>query len=328
MYGVHPRVRRERPRRRARGVRRGVPGVEPGGGTRHGEDLTGSKSSTADELDFEGLDYSTEDWGSFQLGLHVLSACRDIRDRLTAFETRLYTTLRTITEPEESTSGPNKLLLQSPLNSADLQSLLTSLSPPLYPLPAARDALQSFTRASQLFLQRIILSPLRAHLDAYPSLPVWTQPEKPTRRGDLHIPSFSLSPTDTIARVSEGLLNLLRVFEVYAADESMNFSIHTLPFVIAEVGSDETVMSTWISSLTLSLLAHLTRRVLPQVRALSGPGAAQMSSDLGYLSNAVRALDVEWEELERWRAAAGEGEEGWKGRLRESGEGEGGGGGR
>lgn len=303
---------------------------------------TTAKSGAPDELDFESLDYSTEDWGAFQLGLHILEACRDVHDRLSSFEGRLHTFLSTISTTSTGHSGPSMgaitLLQQSALYSAELDSLLSSLTPPRCPLPLARDGLTAFTRSSQLFLQGIILSPLRAQLDTYPTLGVWSQPEKPQRRGELQIPSFSLSPTDTIARVSEGLLNLLRIFEVYAADDALAFSLETLPFVDTDtlpaynptrsrINTDtngsglnaESVLSTWISSLSLTLLSHLTRSVLPSIRSLSQPGAAQMSSDLGYLSNAVRALDVEWEELERWREAVGSGDEAsWRTRIRET----------
>ncbi|BEI80461.1 hypothetical protein CcaverHIS002_0109900 [Cutaneotrichosporon cavernicola] len=310
-----------------------------------------------DTLDLEGLDYSPQDWGAFQLGMHVLEACQDVRDRLESFERRLYTALAGIGptlavtpadglmfQRTDTTLGAITLIQQSTLNSVELHSLISGLSGDAYPLPAAHEALSSFTSSAQVFLQSIILRPLQSHLDAYPALSVWSQPEKPARRGELAIPSFSLSPTDTILRVSEGLLNLLRVFEVYAADDALAFSIETLPFVDVDslrellapkeeerpssaVGSGqaspgpttavtslaaatkptltpEAVLSTWVSSLALSLLSSLTRTTLPAIRTLTAPGAAQLTSDLTYLSNAVRALDVEWEDLERWREAA------------------------
>jgi hypothetical protein len=314
-----------------------------------------------DELDFDGLDYSTEDWGAFQLGLHVLESCRGVRDRLTAFEGKLTLALSGINstlnitpaEPASfamahmvTTIGAISLLQQSTLNSAELHTTISGLTTPSRPqftLSRARDAVSTYTRTAQVFLQGIILSPLQAQLEGYPSLPVWSQPDKAPRRGELHIPSFSLSPTDTIARVSEGLLNLLRVFEVYAADDALAFSIETLPFVDVDSLKElldpspskpadalagnttpggtpgtpvttqspsypgltaEAVLSTWVSSLALSLLSHLTRSTLPAIRSLSSKGAAQLASDLGYLSNAVRALDVEWDDLERWREAA------------------------
>ena len=66
----------------------------------------------------------------------------------------------------------------------------------------------------------------------------------------------------------------------------------------------ETVIATWLSSLTLSLLSHLTTTVLPAVTRLSRHGAAQLASDLGYISNVARALDVEApDDLEAWREA-------------------------
>ena len=300
-----------------------------------------------DDLDLEGLDYSSEDWTSFQLGLHVLSACRGIGDRLAKFEERLQASLGEVvqiskiqpSDPatfrlQETTIGAIALLQQSPLNSADLHELLsTAASTRLQPV---HDALAGFTKDAQQFLQGIILSPLQAQLQAYPNLSVWSQPDKAAKRGDLQVPTFSLSPTDTIARVSEGLLNLLRVFEVYAADDALAFSLETLPYVerdlIAEaVASErgengvtsralgaETVLSTWVSSLSLGLLAQLTKTTLPRIRSLSTSGAAQLASDLAYLSNAVRALDVEWEDLERWKDAAEvRGEEAFRRRVRE-----------
>jgi hypothetical protein len=55
----------------------------------------------------------------------------------------------------------------------------------------------------------------------------------------LQIPTFSLSTTDTVARVSEGLLNLLRIFEVYAKDEGLGYSVDTLPFVDMDLIREE-----------------------------------------------------------------------------------------
>ena len=63
----------------------------------------------------------------------------------------------------------------------------------------------------------------------------------------------------------------------------------------------EAVSSAWLSSLGHTILSHLTTDILPGIHSLSNMGAAQLSSDLGYLSNIVRALNVEFEELERWQ---------------------------
>ncbi|RXK39608.1 hypothetical protein M231_03110 [Tremella mesenterica] len=442
--------------------------------------MSGKNEGMGDELDLEGLglDYSTEDWGSFQKGLNVLKECKGVEERLGDFEKFLGEKIFEVLKPsirshnststssatslhpplgnatvhpsvthnisgqnvypsssvqsfEKSTPGVRILLEQSPLNSLELQKLLSSLSPPslteghdsrhplstpshdthrhsisispevhrhsisispqdiqstvtshsthIISLIGARESLKSLTSSSQLFLQSIILSPLLSLLSDYPELPIWSQADKIPRRGELQIPSFSLSPTDTIARVSEGLLNLLRVFEVYAGDNGLSYSLETLPFVdltnlmeeeeevigdvldeeafrkrsnsisgsteisptLGQIGtsngttnvgketgkitptglvkgegkkelSSESIISTWISSLALSFLSHLTTNVLPKIKSLSTHGANQMGSDLGYLSNAVRALDVEWEELEKWKEIIGLDETGWR----------------
>jgi len=45
----------------------------------------------------------------------------------------------------------------------------------------------------------------------------------------------------------------------------------------------------------------LTGFVLPKIRTLTSTGAAQLSSDLGYLSNVVQALNVQSVDLEKWK---------------------------
>ena len=79
------------------------------------------------------------------------------------------------------------------------------------------------------------------------------------------------------------------------------------------------VVSTWLSSLTLSLLSHLTAQVLPSIRTLTSPGPEQLASDLGYLSDVVRALNVEWGDLERWKGVVEMDEEAGKAKAKEEG---------
>ncbi|OJT13754.1 Tripeptidyl-peptidase SED2 [Trametes pubescens] len=63
----------------------------------------------------------------------------------------------------------------------------------------------------------------------------------------------------------------------------------------------EAVSAAWLSSLRLSLASCLTVDVLPRIAKLTPAGAAQLASDLRYLSNTVMALNVESPELEKWR---------------------------
>ncbi|TCD64026.1 hypothetical protein EIP91_004660 [Steccherinum ochraceum] len=223
-------------------------------------------------------------------------------------------------------------------------------------LVQARDGLSAFAKACQISLQDTILRPVQQRLSSYATSPLWSTPtDSKGRRGaaanalsDVHIPTFSLSPSETMQRVAEGLLNLPRLFESYADDDALSFSLETLPHIDAELlrslseptpqatpapnphsrrspslsfktppiaaGANtalsipdltpEAVSSAWLSSLSLSLLFHLTSTVLPSIRALSPAGAAQLASDLGYLSSIVMALNVEYEDLEKWKEYA------------------------
>lgn len=332
---------------------------------------------------FEELDYSAENWGTIQLALHLLEAVRVVRERLTVLEVKVRSGLVQVASSlrlsrndshglyiSNTTRGEALLLSQSTLNSAELHALLDRVDPGVGSvvvitspddqskllLTGARNAVLEFTKACQRVLQDTLLSPLFQHLSTYPTYSGWSADNKRETGKELHIPTFSLSPTPIIQRVAEGLLNLPRLFEVYADDDALAFSVETLPFVDAEslhavlnpspapspVGEHhlrrlslshtvttppapqvtlppEMVVSAWLSSLTLSLLSHLTAQVLPSIRTLTSPGTEQLASDLGYLSNVVRALNVEWGELERWKEVVEMDDEAGQARAKEEG---------
>lgn len=287
--------------------------------------------------------------------------------------------------PAKSISGTPKgalqILAQSTLNSMELQNLLKLVEPdpqqqvlgvapsprippsqPLNVLTGTRGAVSDVARSCQVSLQKTILSPLHKHLTSYASLPVWSSSKPAPSRlpggtgalTEIQVPVFSISPSDTVQRVAEGLLNLPRLFEVYADDDALAFSIETLPFVdedllksvteqshseghphspsasstpgihhsrrsssialkappptltiptqaVPAVLTPEAVSAAWLSSLALSLLTHLTGSVLPKIKTLTPTGAAQLFSDLGYLSNVVQALNVRSVDLEKWK---------------------------
>ena len=318
--------------------------------------------------DLADLDYTLEDYSTIQLWLHLLESLRGVRDRLSVFESQLRgTLLQTSTafraraqDPRASepgtTRGALQLLSDSTLNSSSLQSLLDSIH-----LPDARPSSQDSVRtrgASHLLtkghsalnvaaslvqtsLQAAMLSPLYKSLATYASSPLWTASGPTSRRtggagatSEATVPTFSLSPSEAMQHAAEGLLNLPRLFEVYADDDVFAFSIETLPhvdFTLLEsltetvaaepqsmhvrrtsttrtppnpaplsVLTPEAIASVWLSSLGLSLLEHLTQSILPSIRSLTTGGAAQLASDLGYLGNIVSALSVESKELNRW----------------------------
>ncbi|KAJ7178354.1 Golgi complex component 7-domain-containing protein [Mycena crocata] len=285
-----------------------------------------------------------------------------------------------------SSKGESQLLEQSSLNSAELHTLLervesdpahsreaflpssstaglrhgahpTSQGTPLPLLVDAREGVFTFAKACQISLQGTILLPLRKHLASYASSPLWSAPGDPKSKrtvtaNELHVPIFSLSPSETIHKICEGLLNLPRLFDVYADDDALSFSLHTLPHVDPEIlkslseqsasGNEsgtspghkrrqsmstpklppapmdpELVSSAWLSSLGHTLLTYLTTSVLPNISTLSAAGAAQLASDLGYLSTIVRALNVEFEDLDRWKEYADMDDEGGKRQIAE-----------
>ncbi|KAH9830159.1 Golgi complex component 7-domain-containing protein [Rhodofomes roseus] len=118
-------------------------------------------------------------------------------------------------------------------------SPLMGLSAPSQPiLTEARSAISAFAHACQVALQDTILGPLYAHLSAYPTLSLWATPDPSSKAAGatgatsaVHVPTFSLSPSTTMSRVAEGLLSLPRLFEVYADDDALAVSLHTLPFL-------------------------------------------------------------------------------------------------
>ncbi|KAI0270749.1 Golgi complex component 7-domain-containing protein [Gloeopeniophorella convolvens] len=318
--------------------------------------------------DLADLDYTLEDYSAIQAWLHLLESLRALRDHLSVFESQLRGTVLQVStafraraqDPHASmpgtTRGALQLLSQSTLNAPVLHELLDSV---LFPesRPSSQDSIRSRNNAPllvksrlalnaaastvQTSLQAAMLSPLHKSLAHYAALPLWaTQSQAPRRGGgpgatsDAAVPTFSLSPSETMQRVAESLLNLPRLFEVYVDDDVLSFSIDTLPHVDstlleslaeqaapepppmharrpsivrstmatapASVFSPESIASVWLSSLGLSLLTHLTKTILPSIRTLTTAGAAQLASDLGYLGNIISALNVESDELSRW----------------------------
>ncbi|KAF8438650.1 Golgi complex component 7-domain-containing protein, partial [Boletus edulis BED1] len=155
---------------------------------------SGSKPASAalEDEELADLDYTSQDWAHIQKALHLLAAGRAVKDRLGMFETRLMASLRQVSTAFRMawgnggsgvytpgiTKGQGLLLAQSSLNSLELRALLTRVAPSTKPapqslLPSAHTALTAFARANQRALQRVLLSPLYAHLALYPTLPLW-----------------------------------------------------------------------------------------------------------------------------------------------------------
>ncbi|KAF5351887.1 hypothetical protein D9756_007558 [Leucocoprinus leucothites] len=344
---------------------------------------TGSSSRTpVGSEDMAGMDYTAHDWSNIQLCLHLLSSARTVSERLTGFEMKLRSYLSQVAtqfsmardDPINFSISPaqgeTQLLEQSTLNSAELQTLLETVGgdhvhsrpgqlhqPPEPLLVNARRSLSLFAQACQAALQRTILSPLRQHLSSYSSLSLWSAAGDPksksaTNENELKVPTFSLPPSETMQKVADGLLNLPRLFEVYADDDALSFSLGTLPHLdydmlkglteqtvpetptVSGSGSHmrrasvsfnpkptivdpEAISSAWLLSLGHTFMEFVVQDVLPTISSLSASGAAQLASDLEYLTNIVRALNVEHEALEKWRLYSEMDEEDMEARLKE-----------
>lgn len=324
-----------------------------------------SAKTPAGDEDLAGMDYSAHDWSNIQLCLHLLLSARTVSERLSGFETKLRshlcqvaTNFRIVRDDPVNFSisparGENQLLQQSTLNSVELQTLLESVgNGPVhsraghsYQLPEpllvnARRSLSLFAQTCQTTLQQSILSPLYRHLNFYSSLSLWSALGDPksksaTDENEIQVPTFSLLPSEVMQKVAEGLLNLPRLFELYADDDALSFSPGTLPHLDYEmlkgfteqtaletptvssgghirrasvsytpkstIVDPEAISSAWLLSLGHTFLAYVVQEVLPKISSLSVSGAAQLASDLEYLANIVRALNVEDEKLTKWR---------------------------
>ncbi|KAG8798583.1 hypothetical protein FRC17_007385 [Serendipita sp. 399] len=255
---------------------------------------------TAASTQFDEELLSQAELVSFQLALNLLNTSRAFKEHLQALDSKFRAEFTIIAQnlrslsfsadghphlPTSIARGEIELLMQSTLNSMELNTLLESLDPPppvtpffgtsqtsgygsTPPTPAGatstfgyrsegavvsqriepllRGSFQSlteFARATQAFIQQLILSPLFQHLSSYASLSVWSTADQQNAKSKVYefsIPTFSLSPTPTMQRVRDGLMALARTLLDYAGDdEALGFSLETLPFIEREVGVRE-----------------------------------------------------------------------------------------
>ena len=208
------------------------------------------------DTDWVNVDYTADDWSTVQMALHLLQACRSVRQRLFRLEGKLIVSItdfaacingQRLSRPSIPAAPPsldNWLLRRSPIFTADLEALFAECTrkvkndkapAKLHLLKGAEAALFQFVAARQKQLQQTLLSPLFKTFAVYASDPIWgakTARNVPNRDTFTPtVPTFSVSPTPMMQRVAEGLLNMPRLFEVYAEDDALGFSVGTLPFI-------------------------------------------------------------------------------------------------
>ncbi|CAG8732714.1 7682_t:CDS:1, partial [Racocetra fulgida] len=233
---------------------------------------TQKKSASNDYFDFDQDKLQQEDWSNFQIGLRLLATCKSAFDKLITFEETLRVTLISVRELIEQDLGNEDLewyerrsnasindsmglssigtqssillLKQSLLNSYQLVSLIPNIEskgidPKL--LSPAQKSMETFIRQSQRFVFDTIFIPIVKHLSNLPMMEIWCAAAEPAQVSpfNLEIPTFSLSPSEYITRIGEHLLTLPQQFEVYADDESLAFSIKSLPFCDEVEGKED-----------------------------------------------------------------------------------------
>lgn len=116
----------------------------------------------------------------------------------------------------------------------------------------SRTVLVRLVQTTQEILLKAVQEPLATPMLVYSSLPVWTWVEPNQTDEGVSIPSFSLSPTETVAGLGEALLDLPRALEVYAQDPALAFGIHALPHLNLVVPDTTIITSTTTSSSSIT----------------------------------------------------------------------------
>ncbi|CAJ0769438.1 23135_t:CDS:2, partial [Entrophospora sp. SA101] len=198
-----------------------------------------------------------EDWSNFQIGLRLLSTCRIATDKLKILEDNIkekLVSMRPLIELDinnhdkfgwyeqqsviiekttfTGTLSSLSLLQQSPLNSHQLNELLSGDIKTKQVLKPSAKSISTFTKSSQLLVFDSIFFPIVKHMINLPSMEIWNATAESSQISpfNIEIPIFSLSPSEYMTRIGEHLLTLPQQFEVFADDESLAFSIGSLPY--------------------------------------------------------------------------------------------------
>ncbi|KAJ3033828.1 hypothetical protein HDV00_005793 [Rhizophlyctis rosea] len=174
----------------------------------------------------------------------------------------------------------------------------------------ALERLSAFTMRTQRLVYDAIFETVNKHLSGVPTLDVW-QSAPPTTSGpfNLEVPQFSLSPQPYATRIGEHLLTLPQHLELHAGDDSLGFSLKTLPYLTSadfaqlgdgtgEGGGDgdtsapEDVLNLWITSIARGTMSSFADAIL-RIGKLSPHGGRQLETDVGYIVNVFSAMDIE-----------------------------------
>ena len=118
----------------------------------------------------------------------------------------------------------------------------------------------ALARAAHALVLAQLLSAFRVHLEAYSTHGQIYAPPTEQKAAEVHIPSFSRSPTEAMVKLGEGLLNLPRLLETLVERELRVFSyeVDALPYAHDDAETHappQRAMSTH-RALSMSLLTH------------------------------------------------------------------------
>ncbi|KAH6564179.1 hypothetical protein BASA50_006869 [Batrachochytrium salamandrivorans] len=179
-------------------------------------------------------------------------------------------------------------------NEAEEGSLDTS-QPPLH---IGRSALTSAAIESQKLVFGCLLLRITRDLDEMPAMACWAAPSTDSASPfDLKLPEFSLLPLSYMTRIGEQLLALPLHMDVFSGEQSLQFSLTTLPGLKPsdlELDPSEPVDVThiWILSISRAIeLMFLSK--IQCISVLSMHGCRQLVTDINYLSNVFSAMEIE-----------------------------------
>lgn len=107
-------------------------------------------------------------------------------------------------------------------------------------LTQARMSLIQQLQLVQQHLADMTLAPLMSYTEVYTLLPIWEALRLPgsVNEYELAMPTFSLSPTEEMSRIGEGLLDLPRLLEVWSDNADLRWAVRGLPHVAQDPLTD------------------------------------------------------------------------------------------
>jgi hypothetical protein len=288
--------------------------------------LRPSLRKTATLLEIEnGADAEVEEEALTPIGLGISSSAT----KLSSGKSPVNAQPASPTSKDSFDSVPQSalsILRRSPLNSAELRTLLASPPSPLISPP-----LEQLTRNAHRLVFDASFLPIQKEFAAFAGLPWNASEASPVsnnaanrRYGMMELPQFSLNPSPYITRIGEHLLTLPQQMELYQDDEGLCYRADLLPHLDlirsqgaggstprsprnlepaassaspAKAAVDDDLLTLPAAALYLTALSLGTQALFisstTALPALSDKGAKQLSADAGYMANVVSALDVE-----------------------------------